>query len=628
GGFQLGDIKFNSVLDITPIIMEVPLASRGDLGRIGQLPVPTQMGTTIPLSELGEFVKSDQDPIIYHKDLRSVEYVTAETVGDLAAPIYGMMEVGDLLEGYRAPDGVALSGEMIGPPDDDFKSGFEWTGEWTVTYETFRDMGIAFGVALVLIYMLVVWEFGNFVLPAIVMAPIPLTLVGIVPGHWLLNAEFTATSMIGFIALAGIIVRNSILLVDFSKHQIERGMPVLDALVYACQVRTRPIVITALALVGGSSVILFDPIFQGMAVSLLFGVLVSTALTLFIIPLGCYSARSAFKTLSQAAPADGAGGEGQAGDPTVAGAGNDSKKSGALMSKVSAVFGLLGMLLLDIFKSAFAALWGFAASGAKALLNRFKARPRRVASVDEPQGAASEDRDQRVSDERPMAEALSAIEKEIVSHDIPASASEPPSASGASDGKAVDRETGDGGPDLDTPIAESPVAVEAASRNDEKAVVVAADQDAFPTDSGEAISTPDEAQPRPGSEREKPLVEKSDDDANADVVVAVPPKAPIEETESDPPVNAATSTAKPRAPRKQARAKVAKTAATKKKSSVKKKAATKKSAVSRKKKVTPIDEARSGEKARESSAAQEKSAASAPPKTRKKGRRGIRLKGM
>lgn len=366
GGFQLGDIKHNSVLDITPIIMEVPLAARSDFGGIGQLPVPTQMGGTVPLSELGEFVKRKQDPTIFHKDLRPVEFVTAETVGTLAAPIYGMNEVGALMQDYVSPDGVvSLSGNRLGPPDNNFESGFEWGGEWTVTYETFRDMGIAFGIALILIYMLVVWEFGNFVLPAIVMAPIPLTLVGIVPGHWIMNAEFTATSMIGFIALAGIIVRNSILLVDFSKHEIEKGMPVLDALIFACQVRTRPIVITALALVGGSSVILFDPIFQGMAVSLLFGVLVSTALTLFIIPLGCYSARASFLPPGAEDEPD-PGGEPDGGAPPDL----SDPKTGSVFSKLGAVAGLVGMLALDITKSAGSAILGLGKMGINKLKHR------------------------------------------------------------------------------------------------------------------------------------------------------------------------------------------------------------------------------------------------------------------
>ncbi|OOZ38750.1 hypothetical protein BOW53_14225, partial [Solemya pervernicosa gill symbiont] len=294
GGYKLGDIKQRTVLEPTYIVMQVPLEARSQMGRLANLPIPTQGGKTLPLAELGRFVPIYQDQPIFHKDLRAVEYVTGEGQGRLGAPIYGMFEIEDLLNDYVSPDGVKVQSNYFGPPSSDKSSAFEWGGEWTVTFETFRDMGLAFGVALVLIYMLVVWEFGNFTLPAIVMAPIPLTLIGIIPGHWIMGAEFTATSMIGFIALAGIIVRNSILLVDFTKHEIQRGVPVIDALVESCRVRTRPIVITALALVGGSFVILFDPIFQGMAVSLLFGVLVSTLLTLLIIPLGCYSGRKAF----------------------------------------------------------------------------------------------------------------------------------------------------------------------------------------------------------------------------------------------------------------------------------------------------------------------------------------------
>ena len=164
-----------------------------------------------------------------------------------------------------------------------------------MTFETFRDMGAAFAVALVLIYILVVWEFGNFRIPLVIMAPIPLTLLGIIPAHFImfelgLGGEFTATSMIGWIALAGIIVRNSILLVDFSIHEIQKGIPVTEAVIRACTTRTRPILITALALVAGSSVIFTDPIFQGMAISLASGVLVSTVLTLIVIPLGCVAA--------------------------------------------------------------------------------------------------------------------------------------------------------------------------------------------------------------------------------------------------------------------------------------------------------------------------------------------------
>ena len=294
GGYRLGDVKQGTVLDPTYIVLQVPLAIRAQTARLKDLPIMSAGGVSVPLTELGRFVQVEQDPLIYHKDLRPVEYVVGEAVGDYAAPIYGMFEVEGLLKDYITPDGVKLVGEYLGPPEDRGQSAFEWTGEWTVTYETFRDMGAAFAVALILIYILVVWEFGNFVVPAVIMAPIPLTLIGIIPGHMILGAEFTATSMIGFIALAGIIVRNSILLVDFSINQVKHGTDVRDAVILACKTRTRPIVITALALVLGSFVILFDPIFQGMAISLLFGVLVSTLLTLVVIPLGCISARAVF----------------------------------------------------------------------------------------------------------------------------------------------------------------------------------------------------------------------------------------------------------------------------------------------------------------------------------------------
>ncbi|WP_198264420.1 efflux RND transporter permease subunit [sulfur-oxidizing endosymbiont of Gigantopelta aegis] len=299
GGFVLGDIKDGSILEATMIILQVPLDVRANFNYLSQLPVPTQQGGSVPLAELGVFSKGYKEAIIYHKDLRPVEYVIGEVVGEFAAPIYGMFDVWDMLalEENLGPRKEHIVGTWMAPPESSTmhsESGFEWTGEWTVTYETFRDMGLAFGVAIILIYMLVVWEFGNFTLPAVVISPIPLTLVGIIPGHAIMGAEFTATSMIGFIALAGIIVRNSILLVDYSRQEITRGVEIREAIIMACITRTRPIVITALALVVGSMAILFDPIFQGMAISLMFGVFVSTLLTLIVIPLGCYSGRAAF----------------------------------------------------------------------------------------------------------------------------------------------------------------------------------------------------------------------------------------------------------------------------------------------------------------------------------------------
>ncbi|MGD2020091.1 MAG: efflux RND transporter permease subunit [Thiohalocapsa sp.] len=297
GGATLGDVKMRAGHEPVHIVLQVPLAERSQIDRLGDLPIRSTAGFTVPLRELGRFERVPEEHIIYRKDLRAVEYVVADVGGDLAAPVYAMLQVQNRLEdmGYVAPDGTEPQAYWLGSPPTDRISGFEWTGEWTVTYETFRDMGAAFAVALVLIYILVVWEFGNFRIPLVIMAPIPLTLLGIIPAHWLmfqlgLGGEFTATSMIGWIALAGIIVRNSILLVDFSIHEVQKGVPVAEAVIRACKTRTRPIVITALALVAGSSVIFTDPIFQGMAISLSSGVLVSTILTLIVIPLGCVAA--------------------------------------------------------------------------------------------------------------------------------------------------------------------------------------------------------------------------------------------------------------------------------------------------------------------------------------------------
>ncbi|RMD71372.1 MAG: efflux RND transporter permease subunit, partial [Gammaproteobacteria bacterium] len=312
GGFRLGDVKQGRPLEPIFVVIQVPLQERSQLGRILDLPMPAAMepmipvipqalvSRTIPLAELGRFVREPVDPIIYHKDLRPIEYVVGDVVGRLGAPIYGMFAVQNLLKDYTAPDGSKISPSWFGPPRTSSHAGFEWSGEWTVTLETFSGLGVAFVVALFFIYMLIVGEFGNFILPAVIMAPIPLTMIGIIPGHWLINAPFTATSMIGFIALAGIIVRNSILLVDFAKIEVEeRGRPVEQAVVMACEARTRPILITALALVLDASVMFTDPIFQGMAASLAFGVLASTLLTLIVIPLGCISARRGFNPPSQ-----------------------------------------------------------------------------------------------------------------------------------------------------------------------------------------------------------------------------------------------------------------------------------------------------------------------------------------
>lgn len=293
GGYVLGDVKQDFKRGTpTFIVLQTSDTIRAEFARIGQIPVQSSFGNTVPLNELGHFIIEQQQSVLYHKNLKPVQYVTGTGQGRLGAPIYGMIEVQKLINEDESFNN--LSGNYVFTPNGATEEGFIWAGEWTVTYQTFRDMGLAFGVALLVIYMLVVWEFKNFIVPLIVMAPIPLTIIGIAPGHWLMGAEFTATSMIGFIALAGIIVRNSILLVDFTRQEIAKGTNVADSVIFACRARTRPIAITAIALVLGSSVILFDPIFQGMAISLIFGVVVATVLTLVVIPLGCVSARTAF----------------------------------------------------------------------------------------------------------------------------------------------------------------------------------------------------------------------------------------------------------------------------------------------------------------------------------------------
>jgi len=295
GGYKLGDVKQGVVREPTYIVMQVPMSVRSQLSRLYSIPVVSPDGNTIPLGELGRFVVTQEDPIVFHKDLRPIEYVTAEMEGKLGAPIYGMHTVEETLKSYLTPDGVHMTGLTLGgtvgrygAPEDDSVSGFEWGGEWTVTFETFRDMGAAFMAALVLIYGLIVWEFKNFTLAGLIMAPIPLTLIGIIPGHLIIGAEFTATSMIGFIALAGIIVRNSILLVEFVKFELVDGKSIIEAVIAAGQIRMRPILITAGTLMVGAAMLFSDPIFIGMATSLFFGTLVATVLTLVVIPLVAY----------------------------------------------------------------------------------------------------------------------------------------------------------------------------------------------------------------------------------------------------------------------------------------------------------------------------------------------------
>ena len=210
--------------------------------------------------------------------------IQAELAGQYEAPIYGMLEINSRIRDADWGAGPVPTVRMNGQPDDESTPTVLWDGEWEITWVTFRDMGAAFGVALLGIYVLVVAQFKSFRLPLVILTPIPLTLVGIVIGHILFGAPFTATSMIGFIALAGIIVRNSILLVDFIRHSQGDGRPLREVLLEAGAIRFKPILLTALAAMIGAAVILFDPIFQGLAISLLFGLASSTLLTVLVIP--------------------------------------------------------------------------------------------------------------------------------------------------------------------------------------------------------------------------------------------------------------------------------------------------------------------------------------------------------
>jgi multidrug efflux pump subunit AcrB len=271
-----------------PVRLELGVADKADASPLLSLDVRAQDGTAVPLSELVKVCTTTWDAAIYHKDLLPVAYVMGDMAGRLDSPLYGMFSMVSRLA--RQPPGRgALTQHFVSQPDDPNELAVKWDGEWQITYETFRDMGLAYSVGLVLIYLLVVAQFGSYALPLIIMAPIPLTIIGVMPGHALLGAQFTATSMIGMIALAGIIVRNSILLVDFIDTELRAGSSLEDAVVRAGIIRAKPIVLTAFAAMIGALFILDDPIFNGLAVSLIFGILVSTVLTLLVIPVLYYA---------------------------------------------------------------------------------------------------------------------------------------------------------------------------------------------------------------------------------------------------------------------------------------------------------------------------------------------------
>jgi len=270
-----------------PVRLRLPVQDQASLAGVLALKVRSQQGQLVPLSELVRVQHATWDGAIHHKDGLPVVYVMADEAGKLDSPLYGMFDIVSQLDHTRVA-GQTLAQTFITQPADTSGFAVKWDGEWQITYETFRDMGIAYAAGMVLIYLLVVAQFRSYLVPLVIMAPIPLTVIGVMPGHALLGKQFTATSMIGMIALAGIIVRNSILLVDFIQQETARGVPLVDAVIDACAVRAKPIVLTGVAAMLGAFFILDDPIFNGLAISLIFGILVSTVLTLVVIPLLYY----------------------------------------------------------------------------------------------------------------------------------------------------------------------------------------------------------------------------------------------------------------------------------------------------------------------------------------------------
>ena len=285
GGEDMSYLHAGHLKYALPIRVRYSEQDRADLSQVLALKLRSDNGALVPLSEIVQVVPAVREYSIQHKDLLPVVYVTGDMAGETDSPLYGLFDISDRLKRQQGPEQWLLS-----QPLNPYGYSITWDGEWRVTYDTFRDMGIAYSVGLLLIYLLVVAQFRSYLVPLVIMAPIPLTVIGILPGHaivqWLTGAgQFTATSMIGMIALAGIIVRNSILLVDFINQEVRGGVPLDRAVVRAAAVRAKPIVLTGLAAMAGAFFIIDDPIFSGLAVSLIFGLFVSTLLTLVVIPV-------------------------------------------------------------------------------------------------------------------------------------------------------------------------------------------------------------------------------------------------------------------------------------------------------------------------------------------------------
>jgi multidrug efflux pump subunit AcrB len=285
GGADAGVLRAPREAEAVPLHVRLAPADRVDLAALAALRAGPR---ATPLSELTRAERDSTPPEIHHKNMHRVVYVLGETAGREESPVYAIANLRPRVDALTAPDGRPVHQLSTRLPDSDEGYSLKWDGEWHVTYEVFRDMGAAFAVVLVLIYILTVGWFRSFVTPFVIMLPIPLSLVGILPAHALFGAFFTATSMIGFIAGAGITVRNSIILVDFIELRRGQGLPLAEAVIDAGAVRFRPMVLTASAVVVGSLVILFDPIFQGLAVALMGGEVAATLLSRVAVPVLYY----------------------------------------------------------------------------------------------------------------------------------------------------------------------------------------------------------------------------------------------------------------------------------------------------------------------------------------------------
>ena len=274
--------------DNVGIVLSLDDKDKTSLQDIQNLKIKGSQGNMIPVSDLVKVKIDTLQKTIYRKDQKRVVYVTAYMAGGLEIPVYAILGMNEKLSKMNVPKGYKVNELYMEQPSDESDFTVKWDGEWQITLEVFRDLGVAFMVVIVIIYMLIVGWFQNFKTPIVMMLAIPLSLIGIVFGHWILGAFFTATSFIGMIALAGVMVRNSVLLIDFIEIRLNEGVPLKRAIIEAGAVRTTPILLTTGAVVIGASIILFDPIFQGLAISLVFGAVVSTILTLLVVPIIYY----------------------------------------------------------------------------------------------------------------------------------------------------------------------------------------------------------------------------------------------------------------------------------------------------------------------------------------------------